>query len=102
MGDRAGRLAALDGDRAVPAAIGPQERLAAGVEARRPLRAGEVGEVVAPLTVLGLVVDDPVFDLDRAPRSFVSLARQTSSVSPRGTRYRVSLWIPARREAMTV
>ena len=52
--------------RPVPAAPRPEEGLALGVEAGERLRAGEPGEVVAPLAVLGLVVDDLVLDLDLA------------------------------------
>ena len=52
--------------RAIPAAVWAQERLALGVEAGERLGAGEVGEVVAPLAVLGLVVDHAVLDLDLA------------------------------------
>ena len=68
VGDRAGGRAALHGQRPVPAAVRPEERVAVGVEARRALRAGEEGEVVAPLAVLGLVVDHAVLDLDLAGR----------------------------------
>ena len=68
VGLRIGRLAALDDDRAVPAAVGPEERVALRVEAGQRLRAGEVGEVVAPLAVLRLVVDDAILDLDLAYR----------------------------------
>ena len=50
----------------VPAAVRPQERVALRVEAGQLLRAGEVGEVIAPLAVLGLVIDHPVLDLDLA------------------------------------
>ena len=59
---------ALDGDRPVPAAVRAEERVARGVEAGRPVGAGEVGEMVASLAVLGLVVDDAVLDLDLADR----------------------------------
>ena len=59
---------ALHGDRAVPAAVRAEERVALRVEAGQRLRAGEVREVVAPLAVLGLVVDDAVVDLDLARR----------------------------------
>ena len=62
------RRAALDGERPVPAAVRPEERVARRVEAGRRRRAGEVGEVVAPLAVLGRVVDDAVLDLDLAGR----------------------------------
>ena len=66
VGDRVERLAALDRRRVVPTAVGAQERVALGVEAGQLGRAGEIGEVVAPLAILGLVVDDLVFDLDLA------------------------------------
>jgi hypothetical protein len=55
MGDRVERFAALDGDRAFPAAVSAEESVAQGVEARKRLR---VGEVIAALAVLGLVVDE--------------------------------------------
>ena len=66
VGDRVRRLPPLDGDRPIPAAVRPEERVALGVEAGQRLGAGEVREVVAPLPVLGLVVDDPVDHLDLA------------------------------------
>ncbi len=64
--DRAGEVAALDRERRVPAAVRPEERLALGLEALDRLGAGEVREVVAPLPVLGLVVDDAAVHLDLA------------------------------------
>ncbi len=72
VGDRARGLAALDGDRPVPAPVGPQEGVALRVEAGEGLRAGEEGEVVAPLAILGLVVDDAVLDL-HLPHGVVAL-----------------------------
>ncbi len=68
VGDRVAGRASLDGERAVPAAVRAQEGVALGVEAGERLGAGEVGEVIAPLAVFGLVVDDPVLDLDLAGR----------------------------------
>ncbi len=56
--DRIVQRAALDGLRRVPATVGAEECLALCLEGDRRLRAGEVGEVIAPLSVLGLVVDD--------------------------------------------
>ena len=68
MGDRVGGRAPLDGDRAVPSAVRPEERVALRVEAGQRLGTGEVREVVAPLAVLGRVVDDAVLDLHLADR----------------------------------
>ncbi len=68
VGLRIGRLAALDDDRPVPATVGSEERVALRIEAGQRLRAGEVGEVVAPLAVLRLVVNDAILDLDLAYR----------------------------------
>ncbi len=64
MRNRVERLAALHGGRTTPAPVGAEEGIALRVEARERLGAGEVGEVIAALSVLGLVVDDAVFDLD--------------------------------------
>jgi hypothetical protein len=63
VGDGVGELAGFHGGGLVPAAIAAQEGLALRVEAGAGLRAGEVGKVVAALAVLGLVIDDAVFDL---------------------------------------
>ncbi len=68
MRDRTRRGPALDGNRPVPAPVRPEERVARGVEGGRRVRAGEVGEMVAPLPVLRRVVDDAVLDLDLADR----------------------------------
>ena len=54
------------GLRRLPAPVGTQESLPLGIETGQRLGAGEVGEVIAALAVLGLVVDDPVDDLDLA------------------------------------
>ena len=82
MSYRVGRLAALDGQWAVPAAVWSQERVTLRVKAgeegsrvaifrkrwqlfRRQLcRAGKPGEVVAALTILCLVIDNAVLHLD--------------------------------------
>jgi hypothetical protein len=66
VGDRIGGLAGLHHDRPVPAAVGAEEAVALGVEAGQGDRAGEEREVVAPLPVLRLVIDDAVLDLDLA------------------------------------
>ena len=66
MGDGVGELAGFDGGGLVPAAVTAQEGLALGVEAAAFGGAGEVGKVVAALAILGLVIDDAVFDLDLA------------------------------------
>ena len=95
VGDGVGRLAALDDHRVVPAAVGAEEGLALGVEADqrgltvlvcrqtisrrvdivcrrirtvspRSSRTREIREVIAPLAVLGLVVDHAAVDLDLA------------------------------------
>ena len=55
--DRVERRAARHGRGVVPAAVRPQERVALRIEAGQRLGAGEVGEVIAALAVLGLVVD---------------------------------------------
>src|SRR3989304_2404358 len=52
----------------VPAAVWPQEGLALGVESHHRFGGGQVGEVIAALAILGLVVDHPVDDLDLAER----------------------------------
>ena len=54
-------LAGFDGGGRVPTAIAAQKRFALGIEAGQGLRAGEVGEVIAALAVLGFVIDDAVF-----------------------------------------
>ena len=68
VGDRVGRRAPFDRDRPIPAAVGPQEGVPLRVEPGDRLGAGEEREVVAPLPVLGLVVDDAVLHLDLADR----------------------------------
>ncbi len=62
--ERVGQLAPLDPERLVEPPVGAEEGLALGVETGQRLGAGEVGEVVAALPVLGLVVDHAVGDLD--------------------------------------
>ena len=52
--------------RVVPTAVGAEERVALRVETGELFRAGEIREMVAALAILGLVVDDPVHDLDLA------------------------------------
>ncbi len=52
--------------RVVPTAIGAEKRVALRVETGEFLRAGEIREMVAPLAILGLVVDDAVHDLNLA------------------------------------
>ena len=64
--DRVGQLAPLDAERLVESPVRAEEGLALGVEPGQRLGAGEVGEVVAALAVLGLVVDHAVGDLDLA------------------------------------
>ena len=59
-------FAALHRRRVVPTAVSAEERVALRVEAGEFLRAGEIGEMVAALAILGLVIDDPVHDLDLA------------------------------------
>ncbi len=66
VGVRVGARAALDHQRRFPAAIRAQEVLALGVVARQRLGAGEVGEVIAALAVLRLVVDYAILDFDLA------------------------------------
>jgi hypothetical protein len=66
MRDRISRASALDGGGLVPAAIRAEKGVARGVEPGDFFRAGEVGEVVTAFAVLGLVVDDTVFDFDLA------------------------------------
>ncbi len=78
--DRVARASLLDGGRPGPAAIRAEERLTLRVEADRLLGAGEVGEVVAPLAVLALVVDDTVLHLDLAHRE---VALEVRRVVPR-------------------
>ncbi len=52
--------------RVIPTSIGAEERFALRIEAGEGVGAGEVGEVVAPLAILRLVVDDAIFYLDLA------------------------------------
>ena len=66
VSDRVRQVAALDGQRFAPIAVRPEESVALGIEAGQRLGAGEVGEVIAALAVLGLVIDHAVFDLDLA------------------------------------
>ena len=61
-GDGIGGIAAFDYRGLVPAAIRAKERLALRVESDYRLRAGKVCKVVAAFAVLGLVIDDSVFD----------------------------------------
>ena len=68
VGDRIRELAVLEGGGGVPAAVWPQEGLALGVESHHRFGGGQVGEVIAALAILGLVVDHPVDDLDLAER----------------------------------
>ncbi len=68
MGHRVRRRALFHDGRSVPAAVGSQEGIALGVEPGQRLRTCEPGEVVAAFAVLGLVVDDVVFDLHLADR----------------------------------
>ena len=60
------RRAAFHRERLIPAAIRSEEGFALRVEPGGLKRAGEVGEVIAPLAVLGLVVDHAVFDFHLA------------------------------------
>src|SRR5215471_14338509 len=64
--DRVGCPAALDGQRLVEPPVWAKEGLPLGVEPRQRLGAREIGEVIAALPVLGLVVDDAVGNLDFA------------------------------------
>ncbi len=66
--DRAARLALLHRQRTVPAAVRAEEGVAVGVEAGELGGAGEEGKVVAPLAVLGPVVDDAAVHLHLAGR----------------------------------
>ena len=66
VGDRAAHRAALHGPGSVPASVWPEERLARRLEPGHRPGAGEPGEVVAALAVLGQVVDDAVLDVDLA------------------------------------
>ena len=66
VGDRAGRGAPFHDHGPVKAAVRPEEGLTLRVEAGQRLGAGEIGEMVAALAVLGLVVDDAPLDLDLA------------------------------------
>ena len=68
MRDRVERFAALDSRRIVPATVRAEEGVALRIEARERLGAGEVGEVIAALAVLGLVVDNAVLYLDLTGR----------------------------------
>ena len=68
VGDGVGGHPALDDIRPFPASIWAQEGIALGIEAGQRLTAGEPGEVVATLPVLGLVIDDTVLDLDLTDR----------------------------------
>ena len=52
--------------RIVPTAVRAQKRVALRIETGEFFRTGEIREVVAPLAVLGLVVDDPVHNFDLA------------------------------------
>ena len=63
MSDGVGQLAGFYGCRLVPAAVFAQERFALSVKARSRAGAGEIGEVIAALAVLRLVIDNAVFDL---------------------------------------
>ena len=63
MRNRVGQLTGFHGCRLVPAAVAAQERLALRVESRAGFGTGEVGEVVAALAVLRLVIDHAVFHL---------------------------------------
>ncbi len=78
--DRVLRLAAFDRDRTVPSPVRPEERVALRIEPRDLGRAGEVGEVVPPFAVLGLVVDDAGVNLDLAGRQ---VALEVRRVVPR-------------------
>ena len=66
MGDGIGQLTGFHGCGLVPAAVCAEKRLALGVKTSGGPRAGEIGEVVAALAVLRLVIDDAVFDLHLA------------------------------------
>src|SRR3990172_1500161 len=66
VGDRIGETAGLHGSRRLPTSIRPEEGLALRVEPGQRFGAGEVGEVIAALAVLGLVIDHTVIDLDLA------------------------------------
>ena len=68
MGDRIGRLAALHGQRPVPAPVGAEELLPLGIEPGERFRAREVGKVITPFPVLRLVVYDAAVDLHLACR----------------------------------
>ena len=57
-------LAAFDRSGVVPTAVGPEECITLRIEAGQFGGAGEPGEVVAALAILGLVIDDLVLDLD--------------------------------------
>ena len=66
MRDGIERLPLLHRRRVVPTAIGAKECIALRVEAGKFFRAGEIREVIAALAILGLVIDDPVHNLDLA------------------------------------
>jgi hypothetical protein len=78
--ERVGRASPFESDRRVPAPVRAEELVALRVERRRPVRAGEVREVVAPLPVLGLVEDHALLDLD-LPRREIAL--EVGRVVPR-------------------
>ena len=59
-------MAGFHGGRFVPAAVSAQKCLALRVEPRARLRAGKVREVIAPLAVFRLVIDNAVLHLHLA------------------------------------
>ena len=68
VGEGVARPPRLDRQRALPPPVGAEEGVPLRVEPRQRRRAGEVGEVVAALPVLGAVIDDTAVDLDLADR----------------------------------
>jgi len=62
MGDGVLRFALGDDEGGIPAAVRPEEGLPLSVEADDGRGAGEEGEVISALPVLGLVVDDAILD----------------------------------------
>ena len=65
MRNRVGQFTGFHGCRLVPAAVPAQKRFPLRVKPAR-LRTGKVGEMIAPLPVLRLVIDDAVFHLHLA------------------------------------
>ena len=64
VGDRVTRRSRFDYERQVEATVGPEKEVSLGIEARNWFGAGKKPKVIAPFSVLGLVVNDVAVDLD--------------------------------------